>query len=43
MPEQWTVRRILEWTSGYFSRRELDAPRLSAELLLSHVLACPRI
>src|SRR4051812_1528198 len=43
MADAWTVRRILEWTSGYFTRKELDAPRLSAELLLSHVLACPRI
>ena len=43
MPEQWTVRRILEWTSGYFTRKDLDAPRLSAELLLSHVLDAPRI
>jgi release factor glutamine methyltransferase len=43
MPETWTVRRILEWTSGYFTRKDLDAPRLSAELLLSHVLAAPRI
>jgi release factor glutamine methyltransferase len=43
MPETWTVRRILEWTSGFFARKNLDAPRLSAELLLSHVLACPRI
>src|SRR6478672_11543261 len=43
MPETWTVRRILEWTSGFFTRKNLDAPRLSAELLLSHVLAYPRI
>jgi release factor glutamine methyltransferase len=43
MPEVWTVRRILEWTSGFFTRKNLDAPRLSAELLLSHVLAAPRI
>jgi release factor glutamine methyltransferase len=43
MSELWTVRRILEWTSGYFTRKNLDAPRLSAELLLSHVLAAPRI
>jgi release factor glutamine methyltransferase len=39
----WTVRRILEWTTGYFTRKDVDAPRLSAELLLSHVLAAPRI
>src|SRR5687768_10283090 len=43
MPDAWTVRRILEWTAGYFTRKELDAPRLSAELLLSHVLCAPRI
>ena len=43
MPEAWTVRRILEWTAGFFTRKGIDAPRLSAELLLSHVLAAPRI
>lgn len=43
MSDSWTVRRILEWTSGYFARKKLDAPRLSAELLLSHVLSAPRI
>lgn len=41
--DQWTVRRILEWTAAFFTRKSVDAPRLSAELLLSHVLACPRI
>ncbi|MEO6434236.1 MAG: peptide chain release factor N(5)-glutamine methyltransferase [Tepidisphaeraceae bacterium] len=39
----WTVRRLLEWTSGFFARKEVDAPRLSAELILSHVLKYPRI
>src|SRR3954452_521462 len=43
MADTWTVRRILEWTSGFFTRKEIDAPRLSAELLLAHVLNCPRI
>jgi release factor glutamine methyltransferase len=43
MPEAWTVRRILEWTSAYFTRKHLDSPRLSAELLLAHVLSVPRI
>jgi release factor glutamine methyltransferase len=41
--EQWTVRRILEWTAAFFTRKEVDAPRLSAELLLAHVLGMPRI
>ena len=43
MPEAWTVRRILEWTTSYFTRKAIDSPRLSAELLLAHVLAVPRI
>ena len=41
--EPWTVQRLLEWTSGFFKRKEVDAPRLSAELLLAHVLDVPRI
>src|SRR5687767_14896987 len=41
--ERWTVRRLLEWTAAFFTRKEVDSPRLSAELLLSHVLAAPRI
>lgn len=41
--EAWTVRRLLEWTSGFFARKEVDQPRLSAELLLAHVLNTPRI
>src|ERR1044071_2661605 len=43
MSETWTVRRILEWTTGFFTRKNIDSPRLSAELLLSHILAAPRI
>jgi release factor glutamine methyltransferase len=39
----WTVRRILEWTTGFFTRKEVDMPRLSAELLLAHVLGINRI
>src|SRR5688572_13576831 len=39
----WTVRRLLEWTTGFFTRKDVDAPRLSAELLLAHVLNVPRI
>lgn len=43
MAETWTVRRLLEWTAAFFTRKEVDSPRLSAELLLAHVLAVPRI
>jgi release factor glutamine methyltransferase len=39
----WTVRRILDWTTAFFTRKAVDSPRLSAELLLAHVLKVPRI
>lgn len=39
----WTIRRLLEWTAPFFARKEVDSPRLSAELLLAHVLQVPRI
>ncbi len=39
----WTVRRLLEWTTGFFTRKQVDSPRLSAERLLAHVLMYPRI
>jgi len=39
----WTIRRLLEWTTPFFARKAVDAPRLSAELLLAHVLGVPRI
>jgi release factor glutamine methyltransferase len=39
----WTVRKTLEWTTSFFTRKGVEAPRLSAELLLAHVLAIPRI
>lgn len=29
--------------TGYFTENKIDAPRLSAELLLSHILSCQRI
>src|SRR5204862_2571442 len=41
--QTWTVKRLLEWTAGFFTRKEVDPARLSAELLLAHVLNVPRI
>jgi release factor glutamine methyltransferase len=39
----WTVRKLLEWTPGFFAKKGVDQPRLAAELLLSHVLNVARI
>jgi release factor glutamine methyltransferase len=39
----WTVERVLHWTRGFFERRQIDSPRLGAELILAHVLGTQRI
>ena len=41
--ETWTIKKLLEWISGYFETNGVDAPRLSAELLLCDVLKLERI
>ncbi len=39
----WTVLKLLNWTRDYFTAAHLDEPRLAAEVLLAHVLKCPRV
>ncbi|MHC4929361.1 MAG: peptide chain release factor N(5)-glutamine methyltransferase [Planctomycetota bacterium] len=41
--ETWTIKKLLEWVSGYFEDKGVDSPRLSAELLIGHVLGLERI
>jgi release factor glutamine methyltransferase len=41
--ENWTVRRLLDWTRDYLGRHGSESPRLDAEVLLSHILARPRV
>ena len=41
--DQWTVRRVLEWTIGHLRERGCESPRLDAEVLLAHAWSCPRI
>ena len=41
--QAWTPLRLLAWTQGYFARGGVDAPRLTAEILLAHVLVCDRV
>ena len=41
--EVWTIQKLLNWVSGYLTDKGIDAPRLSAELLLSDVLDLQRI
>ncbi len=39
----WTIKALLAWTADHFAKKGLESPRLDAELLLAHVLACKRI
>ncbi|HUY34702.1 MAG TPA: peptide chain release factor N(5)-glutamine methyltransferase [Pirellulales bacterium] len=41
--EAWTIGRLLQWTTGYLKERGAESPRLDAEVLLAHALACQRI
>ena len=41
--EEWTIQKLLNWITEYLTQRDVDAPRLSAELLLSSVLGLKRI
>lgn len=42
-PERWTIRRVLEWTTGHLKKHGSDTPRLDAEVLLAHARGCQRI
>ena len=39
----WTPLSIISWGVGYLKGREIDSPRLTVELLLSHTHGCRRI
>jgi len=41
--QQWTIKRLLDWTHTYFEKFEIDEPRLTAEILLAHILNIERI
>jgi release factor glutamine methyltransferase len=41
--QPWTIARLLDWTTDFFSKSEADSPRLEAEVLLAEALQCPRI
>lgn len=39
----WTIRELLRVTSDYLKQKAVEAPRLSAEVLLAHLLALSRV
>ncbi len=41
--EPWTVMHMVKWSASYLELRGVDSPRLTAELLLAHVLGAGRL
>lgn len=41
--DTWTIQKLLNWVTEYLTNKGVDSPRLSAELLLCHVLGLKRI
>lgn len=39
----WTIQKLLNWISEYFTDKGIESPRLNAEILLSSILALKRI
>ena len=40
---QWTILKLLKWTTSYFKNHNIESPRASAEILLSYALKVERI
>ncbi len=41
--DNWTTRKLLAWMGEAFKQKNLDSPRLLAEMLMSHVIGCDRL
>jgi release factor glutamine methyltransferase len=41
--DDWTIIKLLEWTTSYFASRAIESPRAGAEILLAHVLNLQRV
>jgi len=41
--ENWTVQKILTWTTDFFKSKEIESARVDAEVLLAHVLRVKRL
>ena len=41
--EIWTIKRLLDWTTEYLKKNNIDEPHLEAEILLAHALNTERI
>ncbi|HJZ59732.1 MAG TPA: peptide chain release factor N(5)-glutamine methyltransferase [Gemmataceae bacterium] len=42
-PTVWTIKALLAWTTEFLAKKGNPSARLQAQVLLAHVLNCPRI
>ncbi len=40
---EWTILKLLRWTTEYFQKHRIESPRTGAEILLAHTLNCQRL
>jgi len=40
---EWTIIKLLGWTTSYFESHDIDAARIEAEILLAHAMQLQRI
>ncbi|MEE8553972.1 MAG: peptide chain release factor N(5)-glutamine methyltransferase [Desulfobacterales bacterium] len=40
---EWTILKLLTWSTSYFKSHDIDSPRATAEILLAHILKLKRI
>jgi len=43
LQKSWTIKELLKVTTDYLERKEIESPRLSAEILLAHQLDIDRV
>ena len=39
----WTTRKLLQWIESHLAAKGVDSPRVCAQMLVCHVLACERM
>jgi release factor glutamine methyltransferase len=43
LEEKWTILKVIQWTTQYFSSKGIEQARANAEVLLAHVLGTERL
>ena len=41
--QEWTLGALLDWTAKHLAAKQVEFPRVDAEVLLAHAVGCKRI